>query len=938
MKPGNGGWVPQMGTAPAFESPLAPGTILAGRYEILQLLGEGGMGAVYKARDQELDRIIALKVLHPDLARNTAALQRFKRELILARKITHKNVVRIFDLGTAAGLKFITMDFIEGTNAAMLLRQQHKFTPLAAARMVSQACHGLAAAHAEGFVHRDLKPQNIMVNAGGEVILMDFGVARSVEEGDLTRTGVLIGTPSYMSPEQGKGEKVDGRSDIYALGLVFYEFLTGRLPFESDTPMGTLLKRIQQPPPSPSKLEPAIPAPLAQIVVKCLQVDPADRYRTVQELQQDLDTWIAEQTGTVAPIPLVRRTGEKRFWKWTALALVLALAVGTALVWRQFRPKRPHKPVSVLVADFDNATGDSVLDGTLEPMMGFAMEAAPFVTAFNRSDARKTEAQLQAGATRLDSEMARLVAIREGIDVVISGVIKRTEQGYAVSVSATDAVTGKTIINGQDNVPGKDQLMAAVPKLAASVRGALGDVSAESNQLAAETFTAASVEAAHQYSLGQDFQFAAKWDDAIRAYSKAVELDPTLGRAYAGLAVVYYNLGQLDKAQPYFDKAMSLIDRMTERERYRTRGGYFIRTGDISAAIDEYSRLLSQYPADSAALNNLALAYSLRRDMPKAVTYARQSSALYPKSALRRANVAIFSMYADDFAGAEKEAEATIQLNADYPKAFIVRGLAQLAQGKTDAALQSYRHVESALSPALGALGLADLALYQGRMDDAFNILQAAITRAHGDKMAAMAARQLIMLAQAQLSMGHKVEAMKAASDAVTEDASQKVSIEAARIFAEAGNESKARQLAATLNTKLNKDYQAYARIIEGEILLQRGDALAAVQQFRQANEIADTWLGRFDLGRAYLAADAFPEAHAEFTACQQRRGEAAALFLDEMPTFHDYPATFYYLALAQQGLKSPAAVDSFRNFVILKVPESTEPLVVDARRRLGGF
>src|ERR1700689_563282 len=222
---------PVTGGLAASGTSLAPGTILGTRYEILQMLGQGGMGAVYKARDKELDRFLALKVIRPELAVHPDILHRFKQELILARQVTHKNVIRIFDLGQADGIKFITMEYIEGEDLQGLLRRKKKLEPAEAATIMAQVCRALEAAHSEGVIHRDLKPQNIMLDKTGRVYVMDFGIARSLVTKGMTQTGALIGTPDYMSPEQAKGLTLDVRSDLFTVGIIFYEVLSGQSPF-----------------------------------------------------------------------------------------------------------------------------------------------------------------------------------------------------------------------------------------------------------------------------------------------------------------------------------------------------------------------------------------------------------------------------------------------------------------------------------------------------------------------------------------------------------------------------------------------------------------------------------------------------------------------------------------------------------------------------------
>src|SRR5580704_1902322 len=308
---GGTGWsVPmQRPDAPSPGSPVEEGVLLGERYEILKRLGEGGMGAVYKARDHELDRLVALKVIRPELAGHPDILRRFKQELILARQVTHKNVVRIFDLSTADGRKFNTMDFIDGRDLKSVLIERGKLPPSEVVPIAQQICRGLEAAHVEGVVHRDLKPQNIMLDAAGRVWLMDFGLARSMELSGLTRTGVLMGTPDYMSPEQARAEKVDVRSDLFSLGIIFFEMLTGRLPFMADTLMAKLLQRVQQKAVAVTEIDPTIPPEISAVVAKCLEPDVTKRYQTIRAILDDLGGSAASSSAGASPAAGISQPG-----------------------------------------------------------------------------------------------------------------------------------------------------------------------------------------------------------------------------------------------------------------------------------------------------------------------------------------------------------------------------------------------------------------------------------------------------------------------------------------------------------------------------------------------------------------------------------------------------------------------------------------------------
>ncbi|HKV23660.1 MAG TPA: protein kinase [Candidatus Acidoferrum sp.] len=923
--------------ASATSIQLTPGDLIANRYEIVRLLGQGGMGAVYQARDRELDRQVAIKVIRGDMAANPEILSRFKQELILARQITHKNVIRIFDLGQAEGLKFITMEFIEGENLQSFLRRSKRLQPSEAANIIAQVCRALEAAHAEGVIHRDLKPQNIMLDKNGRAYVMDFGIARSMEASGMTQTGALIGTPDYMSPEQAKGLALDARSDLFSVGIIFYELLSGKAPFEADTTMGKLWKRANEPAQPLAELDKSIPQPLSDIVRKCLEIDPQKRFANAAELLEQIELWRGPAAGTRVVQP--RATGFPGYAKWLAAAAGIALLTAGFLLRGRFssKPAPPHALVSVLIADFDNRTGDPVFDGTLEPMLGIALEGAPFISSFNRGQAKRDAAQLQPGATHLDTSLAQLVAVREGVSTVVSGSITSNGAGYTVSVAALDPATGKPISHAEQDASNKQDVLAAAGKLAQKIRKSLGDTTPSSAQLAAaETFSAGSLEAAHAYSVGQEFQLEAKWDDALKSFAKAVELDPDLGRAYAGTAAIDANLGRRAEAEKFYGLAMSHIDRMTERERLRTRGGYFLFERNLPKALEELTALVARYPADTAGHANLALAYFYSRDMNKALEEQKVELALAPHSRLQQVNYAMYALYAGDFETALKEAQAILKDSPKFDQALRTAALAELGLGHTAEAEADYKNLEaiSTYGASIAATGLADLNLYEGKLADATAILERAIASDKAGKDLESAADRTATLAQIQLSLGKSSQALALASEAAAESKDPGVLYRAAQVFIAAGEQAKALQIVAPLAQKLEAEPQMYAKLTAGEVFLQKGSPRDALNSFREAQKLADSWLGHFDMGRAYLDAGAFTEASSEFDVCLQRRGEATSVFLDDVPSYHYLPPVYYYQGRAREGLRSPGAAESYKQFLSIKEKGAGDPLVADAQRR----
>jgi len=397
------------------------------------------------------------------------------------------------------------------------------------------------------------------------------------------------------------------------------------------------------------------------------------------------------------------------------------------------------------------------------------------------------------------------------------------------------------------------------------------------------------------------------------------------------------NLGHHEAALKDYQQALAQIDRMTAREKFRTLGGYYLATRNPQKAIEEFTQLVQQYPADTAGIANLALAYFYQRDMSKALAEGRRAVENNPKNVLQRSNLALYALYAGDFETAIHEAQALLQLNPNFAKGLCTLALAQFAQGQHQQASETYNKLQdlSAWGASQAAVGLADMALYDGRQTEATNILEKAIAGDLANKDADGASNKLSTLAATLVALGRKAPAIAAAERALAQSRSDPALYVAALVYLEAGAEAKARALATELGKRTEADPQAYAKLIEGEILLARNDSQGAIQAFEQARKIYDTWPGRFALGRAYLAAGMFTEAYTEFENCQKRRGEAASIFLDDLPTYHYYPPVLYYFGRAQEGLKSSGARDSFKAFLAIKETSEADPLVADARRRL---
>jgi len=714
---------------------LARGTIFAGRYEIIEELGSGGMGKIYRAYDKKIEGEVAIKLIRPEIALEKKTIDRFRNELKIAREIAHRNVCRMYDLNEEKGTYYITMEYVRGEDLKSVIRRMKQVTARTAVSIAKQVSEGLAEAHRLGVVHRDLKSSNIMIDREGNAKIMDFGIARWRHGAGITAEGAIIGTPEYMSPEQVEGQEADQRSDIYALGVILYEILTGRVPFEGDTPLAIAHKQKYEEPQAPRKVNPQIPEDLDRLILKCLEKDRAKRYQTAEELMSDLAVIERSIPGTVGVIPrrepLSAReiTVKFKLKKLFVPAFIFfALVVAAAVLWR-FLPRKeaPPAPIienSIAVISFENQTGDKAYDifqKSIPNLLITNLENTGFfgyVATWERlHDLLK---QLGKGDLEvIDRDSGFAACRREGIKALVLGSLVKAGDTFMTDVKVLDVETKRLLKGASARGEGVDSILRVqIDELSKKIAEGMGIAKQklDTYQTRIADVTTSSAEAYNYFVRGSYERDRWEWESAKKYLEKAVELDPEFASAHSMLAWILRNLGQIQEMKASYENAKKYSEKATEKERLWIEAYYasdvegkgekywslidgiikkyprekeahfhlarnFQNAGQLDEAIKQYNFVLELDPNYTWALNYLGYLYARNGDYEKGVEVFKRYVAARPGDANPLDSLAEAYFLWGKLDEAVAKYREVIEINPDFASYF---GLAYVSALKED--------------------------------------------------------------------------------------------------------------------------------------------------------------------------------------------------------------------------------------------------------------
>jgi len=688
---------------------LTTGSTVAGRYQIIEELGKGGMGKVYKVFDQEVQAKMALKLIKPEVSADKNTIDRFRNELKIARDISHKNICRMYDLGREAGNYFITMEYVSGEDLKSFIKRARQLVVGTAIFIAKQVCDGLAEAHRLGVVHRDLKPGNIMIDREGNAKIMDFGIARSISVKGITGAGVMIGTPEYMSPEQVEGKEVDQRSDIYSLGIILYEMLTGQVPFEGDTPFTIGVKQKSEIPRDPNELNAQIPQDLSRLILRCLEKDKDRRYQSAGELGADLEKIEKGIPTKERPIPKRRTVTSKPITvtlsrkKLLIPTAVIALIAIAAVIWLFFLKKAsvllPEQKRSIAVISFENQTGDKAYDylsKVIPNLLITNLEQSGYFSVTTWERIRDLLKQIGKGDTEfIDSDVGFELCRKDNVEIIVLGSVTKAGNTFVTDAKVHDVGTKKLLGTAGSRGDSPDSILNnQVDELSRQIAKGVGlsERRIETAKMQVRDVTTNSPDAYNYYLKGMEEWINFDFDKARQFFEKAVGLDPSFASAYYRLSGQYTALGDSQKSKEALEKAWNLSKKTTEKEKLSIEASY---ASAIEHNPEKYFRILQEtvakYPKDKGARSQLANYYDNRKMYNQAVEEYTKVLDLDPNN--EEALNMLGGIYLDmgDFEKAIEFLKRAALVYPGKPNPLDSLAEAYFRMGKLDEAIATYR-------------------------------------------------------------------------------------------------------------------------------------------------------------------------------------------------------------------------------------------------------